>query len=117
MLLPKVFGPSVHITEHYVPLCRHRCWRPGRNIERRRGRIGRQALYFSPLPSTPSLLLHFVGRGHSTSGALVLARFGCGGGGGRLDKGTHLPQDRLLAEVQGSLDPPIPPECLHPIID
>ena len=79
--------------------------------------MGRQALDFSPLPPSPSLLLHFVGRGHSTGGALVLFRFECVGGGGRVDEGARPPQDRLLADVQGSLDLTIPPECLYPVID
>ena len=69
--------------------------------------MGRQASNFPPLPSTPSLPLHIVGRGHSTGGALVLAGFGCGIGGGRFDKGTHPPQDTLLANIQCSLDLPL----------
>ena len=80
--------------------------------------MGRQASDFSPLPSTPPLPFHIVGRGHSTGGALVPAGFGdCGVGGGGFDEGTRPPQDRLLANIQSSLDPPIASECLHPIIN
>ena len=68
--------------------------------------MGREASNFSPIPSTPSLPFHIVNRRQSAGGALVLAKFVmCGVGGGGFDEWTHPPHDRLLANVQGSLDP------------
>ena len=68
--------------------------------------MGRQAPNFSLLHSTPSLPFHIVGRRQSAGGDLVLSKFEmCGVGGGGYDKWTHPPHDRLLANVQGSLDP------------
>ena len=77
----------------------------------------RQALDESPLPSGPSLLLHFVSGKHCTGGASVLPWLGCGGGGGRFVEGPCPPHDRLLMDVQSGLDPPIAPKCLHPVVD
>ena len=64
--------------------------------------MGRLALDDSPLPSGPSLLLHF-GRSHRKGGVPVLC-LGCVGGGGQFVQGPYPPQYRLQSSSCLAID-------------